>query len=368
MSNKILLIGNSGLKHHGVDGQTAKVRLYLKKVQDEGFEAEFVDLEGFLKHPLSVLHRIKRGIIECNRIVLISAKRGCKYLIPFINKWNKKFHKKFILPLVGTSVLHYSIDKLTNEQKEDFISNGNYELCLVDSRTKKQLEKIDFILPETDLVTNVFKGYYNLENVYTLNNFRDLTEKSVIKDDKTNSLNLVFLSRVMGEKGIFDLMDVVNNLSKKYPITLDIYGHSCLNKEEKALFNKYLNDTIKYCGIVDFNRVVHTISKYDLFVFPTRFVGEGTPGVIAESFIAGIPVLTSNFPQAKYLMNNGENSIFYKMFDKEDLRSKLLYVIENKNILAKLHEGAKASGKKYLYEAERNKFLKYVCGVDIDNN
>ena len=102
--NNILLIGNSGLKSGQMDGQTIKVRLYLKKMKDEGFSVCFVDLENFLRRPLSTLHRIKKGIKECARIVLLTAERGSKLLVPYINKINKKYKKPFVFPLVGTSV------------------------------------------------------------------------------------------------------------------------------------------------------------------------------------------------------------------------------------------------------------------------
>ena len=88
--NKICLIGNSGIKHHGVDGQTVKVRLYLKKIQDEGFEVFFVDLEDFMKHPFSTFYKIKKGVKECDRVVLITAQRGLKILIPYINNIKRK--------------------------------------------------------------------------------------------------------------------------------------------------------------------------------------------------------------------------------------------------------------------------------------
>ena len=363
--NSILLIGNSGIKHHGIDGQTAKVRLYLKKIKDEGFDVNYVDLEDFKRKPFSILRKIKIGIIKCDRIILISAKRGCRFLIPYINKVNKKHKKAFVLPLVGTSVLHRSIDKLTDKQKEDFILNRDFDICPIDKHMKKQLEKIDYILPETDLITIVFKGYYKLNNVYTLNNFRDVAP--IIKKDhkvKGGILKIVFLSRVMREKGIFDLIDVINELNNKYNIHLDIYGQTILDDKERIVFNNSLNDKVKYCGIVDFKNVIQTISNYDLFVFPTRFVGEGTPGVIAESFLAGTPILTSNFPQAKYLMKDGYDSISYRMFDKEDLKNKLLSLLSNKDLLFVLRDGAKKSGNRFSYEFERGLFLKYVCGKE----
>ena len=364
--NKILLIGNSGLKHHGEDGQTVKVRLYLKKMQDEGFEVQYVDLEGFLKHIFSILHKIRKGIKECDRIVLLSAERGCKYLIPYINKKNKKYQKPFILPLIGTSVLHHSIDKLSDEEKNAFIVEGQYSLTKPNKKMNEELKKITYILPETEQLTRVFKEFYGLENVYPLNNFRDIKPVKKSKTSNDEILKIAFLSRVMKRKGIFDLIDVVSEINKeKQQIELDVYGNKSFSDDEAKLFDsKINNDSIKYLGVVKNSEVVETLSKYDMFVFPTKFIGEGTPGAIVEALIAGTPVLTSNFPQAKYLLNDEKDSLFFEMFDKEDLKSELLYIINNKNLLELMSKEALEAGKKYTYEYERNNFLKYVCGVE----
>ena len=364
--NKILLIGNSGLKHHGTDGQTVKVRLYLKKMLDEGFEVQFVDLEGFLKHIFTILSKIRKGIKECDRIVLLSAERGCKYLIPYINRHNKKYQKPFILPLIGTSVLHHSIDQLSDEGKNAFIVDGNYSLAKPVKKMNDELKKLTYVLPETELLTKVFKEFYNLDNVYPLNNFRDVKVSEKLAKAKESKLRIAFLSRVMEKKGIFDLIEAVSDVNKeKQLIELDVYGNKAFSDEEEKLFDsKINNESVKYLGIVKNSEVVDILSRYDLFVFPTKFVGEGTPGAIVESLIAGTPVLTSNFPQAKYLLSDGKDSLFYEMFNKEELKNKLLYIINNRSFLESMSKEAFNSGKKYTYEYERKNFLKYVCGVE----
>ena len=362
--NKILLIGNSGLKHHGEDGQTVKVRLYLKKMLDEGFEVQFVDLEGFLKHIFTILSKIRKGIKECDRIVLLSANRGCKYLIPYINRHNKKYQKPFALPLIGISVLHNDIDSLNVQNRNSFMVDSNYSLVKANKKMSEQLQKLDYVLPETDLLTKVFKEYYSLENVYTLNNFRE--SQRTEKQTNNNVLKLIFLSRVIEIKGIFDIMKVVSEINNdSLKVKLDIYGNKSFTDEEEKLFNNYLkNKGIQYLGLLDNSKVVDTISKYDMFAFPTRYMGEGTPGAIVESLIAGTPVLTSNFPQAKYLLNDGKDSLFYEMFNKEELKNKLLYIINNRSVLESMSKETFNSGKKYTYEHERKNFLKYVCGVE----
>lgn len=365
--NKILLIGNSGLSHHGTDGQTVKVRLYLKKMKDEGFDVAFVDLEQFPKHPFSILLKIKRLIKQCDRIVLITAERGCKILIPFINHFNRKLKKPFILPLVGTSVLHYSIDKLSETDKNDFIVNGNYSLCKPKKKLQKELSKITFILPETELLVRVFKTFYHLDNVKMLTNFREnipFIKKDVCNLD--NELKIVFVSRIMEIKGIFDLLKVVKLLKDEGKnISLDIYGPQYLSDDEKKIFTTYIRDKVAHCmGELKNDEVSNRITDYHLFVFPTHYMGEGTPGVIVESLLSGTAVLTADFPQAKHLLKDGFDSIFYEMNNVDDLKSKLEYIYNNRDILNKLNDNAILSGERFSYNYCKDSFLKLVCGVE----
>lgn len=364
MNKKILFIGNSGLKHKSKDGQTTKVRLYLKKLKDEGMDVRFVDLENFIFKPFSSLFKIKTGMKWCDRIVLVSAERGCKVLIPFINRYNKKYHKPFILPLVGSGVLHYSIDHLSDEEKVSFFVDSDYSIGKRQKKIERELKKITYILPETELMKKVYAEYYNLNNCVVLNNFRDF-DGNVDSHSISTPLKLVFLSRVMRLKGVFELIEAIKVVNREQTkVTLDIYGDINFNNDDLNRFNSLLNHQIVYKGSIDNNAVIKTLSLYDLFVFPTNAVFEGTPGVIAESLIAGTPILSSNFPQARYLLEDGYDSILFEMFSVEDLIKKFGYVVENKEVLVQMRENALKSGRKYLYRFNRQTFLKYVCGVE----
>lgn len=363
---KILLIGNSGIINNYKDGQTTKLRLYKKTMEQEGIDIVFIDLERFFHNPFSILRQIKKQIKICDRIVLISGERACKLLIPYINKYNKKYNKPFILPIVGSGVLHFSIDHLKEEEQVRFIVDGEYSLGKRQKKIEKELKKITYILPETELMKKVYSEYYHLDNCVVLNNFRVFNEK-VDNHQISSPLKLVFLSRVMRLKGIFELIEAVKSINKNgVKLCLDIYGDQSLSDEDLKVFNDSLDEQIIYKGSIDNKEVIKTLSKYDLFVFPTNAVYEGTPGVIAESLIAGTPVFSSNFPQAKHLLKDGYDSIFFKMFDPDDLKEKLVYCLNNKELLNNMRKNALESGKKYLYKHEREKFLKYVCGVEVE--
>lgn len=358
---KILLIGNSGSLSNDKGGQTTKFRLYKKKILDEGFELSVVDLERFFKTPFSILRKIKNEIKNSNRIVLISGERACKLLIPFINKCNID-NKPFVLPLVGSGVLHFSIDHLSNEDQLKFF-NGDYSLGKRNRKIERELKKVTYILPETELMNKVYSEFYSLTNCVVVNNFRELETKGYDDNPNNEVFKVVYLSRIMEIKGIFDLLDVAKKIHNSgASFELDIYGDFDMEEKKKEEFYSYLSDSIKYKKSISSDEVIDTLCKYDLFVFPTRAVFEGTPGVVAESLLAGTPILSSSFPQSKYLLNNGYDSILYKMFEKEDLKEKLLWCINNKELLVKMRESAKESGQKFTYNHERGKFLKYVCG------
>lgn len=363
--SKVCLIGNSGINKHLLDGQTTKVRLYLSVLKQEHCDVLFIDLENFIHHALTILNQIRKAVHCCDRIVLISAERGCKILIPYINFLNRRFKKIFILPLVGTSVLHYSIDRLSDNDKRRFF-DGEYNICKFDKRTSKQLSQISCILPETKIISCAFKVFYHLNNVFTLTNFRDYYPQTKKGTKPSSPLSILFLSRVMREKGLFDLLSVVDDFnSQNIPIRLDVYGTNCLNKADDIIFENYIKKgTCRYLGSVENKDVISTISYYDLFVFPTRFIGEGTPGVIIESLLGGVPVLTSDFPQAPLLLKNGYDSLFFKMGNSDDLKEKMMYILKNHNKLNQMKKNAQKSGLQFTYCYNRKIFLKYICGLN----
>ena len=366
--NKILLIGNSGYKHQINDGQTVKIRMYLQKIKDEGFEVQFIDLEDFSYHIFSILRSIKKGIKECDRIVLLSAERGSKILIPFINHYNKKKKKIFVLPLIGIGVLHSIVDRLNDDEKVNFMSTKDYSHYKKNLFLSNQLKKIDFILPETELIGNVYTNYFGLDNVHVLNNFRETKIPNVSNYKPGNVLRTIYISRIWREKGIFDLLAVVNAINRENnSILLDIYGPKESIDVDNMLFDSIVDksDGISYFGSIKENEVIDIISSYDLLVFPTRYFGEGTPGIISESLMAGTPILTSDFLQARYLLNDGFDSIFFKMMDKNDLKRKLSFLVDNRDLLLSMRKNALESGKKFSYETSRSTFLKFVCGVSI---
>lgn len=105
---------------------------------------------------------------------------------------------------------------------------------------------------------------------------------------------VIFLSRISPMKNLDYALDVLKHVSAK--LQFDIYGPkedyeywlSC----ERKIDELPSNVTVRYMGLVRPDIVCETFTMYDLFFLPSR--GENYAHVIAESLIAGTPVLISD--------------------------------------------------------------------------
>lgn len=359
---RICLIGNNGFGKPVFDGQRIKVRTYKNVLESEGFEVNLVELDKPLKRLFKIFSNIKRGIRNCDIVILITSDNGEKILVPYINRLNKKSKKRFVVSQIGTSFLYQYIKSLTEQQKRAFFHEHNFLNLKPKKKTIKNLKMVDVILTETELINGAFSKFFSLDNCSTMTNFRLIEQP---KDNKQSCKNkLVYLSRVTARKGIFDLLNVLKDIREKEKIvfSLDIYGTLYMDDEEKSKFNSSLFDGVTYRGEISQDKIINMLQQHDLLCFPTKCEGEGTPGCIIESLIAGTPILSSSFTQADELLKNNYNSLLFEFNNNDDMKKRLLDFFAGNKDYHLLRHNAFLSGQKFTYDYNRKKFLKIVCG------
>jgi glycosyltransferase involved in cell wall biosynthesis len=183
------------------------------------------------------------------------------------------------------------------------------------------------------------------------------------------SLRLIFLSRISRVKNLDFALNILCNVKAK--VFFDIYGpledFKYWNECQKIIRTLPSNIEVKYSGIVDPNQVVQIFCDYDMFLFPTG--GENFGHVIAESLIAGTPVLISDKTPWKNLIN--KNMGWDVSLDKVNSFSE---IIDNYSLLSLKERVEKRTFiklkiKEYLLEpltleANRQLFLKNITKID----
>jgi glycosyltransferase involved in cell wall biosynthesis len=147
-----------------------------------------------------------------------------------------------------------------------------------------------------------------------------------------NELKIVFIGRIIEEKGLHLLLQAIQHLQRS-EISVDIYGQS----NDSAYCKTWKDKTsgmanIGWKGVMEPERVVGSLSNYDLLCIPS-IVSEMSPLVIQEAYAARIPVIASNVYGNAEQINDGINGWLFKFNDAEDLRQKLQMIIENPNMI-----------------------------------
>lgn len=103
---------------------------------------------------------------------------------------------------------------------------------------------------------------------------------------------VLFLSRILKEKGIYEVIDAVSFLRVKYPmIELIIAGEGEELENLKSFVNKCNISNVEFVGYVRDEEKRLIFERAHIFCYPTYY-GEGLPNCVIEAIAFGLPVVT----------------------------------------------------------------------------
>ncbi len=238
-----------------------------------------------------------------------------------------------------------------------------YDRILQGNIKKETFFGIDIVVETKSMKEELSSLGFSQLSIYP--NFKPIYDISKVnKEYPSNTLSLVYFSRISEQKGIYELIEalkILNKDSTKY--TLDIFGRLETKEDEDKILSisKELPFT-QYKGKLDIQSSTdyQELANYDLHVFPTKYA-EGFPGSIIDFFIAGVPTLSSTFARANDILSE-KDSILFEKGNTNDLVSKLNSIYENQTILHKLREGSFARREEFSLD----KFEEYINGFIND--
>jgi glycosyltransferase involved in cell wall biosynthesis len=107
---------------------------------------------------------------------------------------------------------------------------------------------------------------------------------------RTQCRRFAFLGRIIRDKGVGDILEVDGQFPEE--VRIDIYGPLSPEFTPTDFVGRC---NVTYRGEIAPDLVPELLSNCDALLLPTRFPGEGYPGVIVEAFGAGIPVIATRW-------------------------------------------------------------------------
>lgn len=325
-TRKLIFIGPLLLGDVPFSGDVAKNRLFLNKFS-EFFDCIYAfDTMKCRKSLFELIKMLIYLVFVRNAKVIISCEISASKVIDLL--YYLKFQKDVFYWVVGSGF----VDRI----KDGSISPKHYHfLKAILVQSPKMVEALEKA---------------GLNNAIYIPNSKPIYYIPLLAHDY-NSTRFVYLSRILPEKGTEYILDCIEKLNKEGfsdKVSMTFYG---VVSESYKNFKERVESipNVEYKGKLNLTSIdgYRTLSSYDMMLFPTFYEGEGFPGVFIDAFIAGLPVIASDWHYNSEVIKNGETGYIIPTQDKETLYSMMKYVIESRDIIEPLRKKCKDEAQKY---------------------
>jgi len=211
-----------------------------------------------------------------------------------------------------------------------------YKIIVLSSSFKKQLFDL---------------GYNNNIIIETTTVNEKIVPIEYIKKEKENGINILFLSRIIKAKGIFELLDAFKILKKKYSyIKLTYAGDGEDLPELKKKVKKEAINNINFTGYIRGKKKCETFLDSDIFIFPSY--GEGMPNSVLEAAAYGLPIIATDVGGLKDVFEQGKNILFLDNLKPKHIAEMIEYLICNLEKRKKMSEDNYKLAKEKFYSTK----------------
>ena len=324
--DNILIIGYFGKRSKILEGQSVKTRNISHLLKEMGNHVSEFDTESFRYDTFAVINLLNL-LLRAKRVCILPAFNNLKWIFPFIYILSFVFRYKLYVFTIGGR-LHIYLKTLPLH--------------------RYMLKHIERIFNETQLLEKELRELYGFKNLTYCPNFKFAIYNPTIHHTP-EKLNLVFFARIIAEKGL----DVIFNYCKylkgqnRTDVHIDFYG--MIDPKDKEYFEREIKlyPFVMYGGVIQQDVIPKKLEKYDAMLFPTHYPTEGIPGSILDAYIAGIPVIASNWVYATELIDNRKTGIIIPFENNEQFFIEACESLADEDFLNTLKKNAYKKGLEY---------------------
>ena len=183
-------------------------------------------------------------------------------------------------------------------------------------------------------------GYGNVKGV-DIDKFNPIRFANIKKNNDV--FRFVFVGRIVGDKGINELVDAFVKLNKEYPATqLTLVGTYEENLDPVKPDTLKLIETyscIDACGPKFGDDLLMEYMKSDCFVMPSY--REGFPNAVMEAGAMGLPSVVTDINGSREIIIHGENGLIVPSKDTDALYEAMKQMLLDNNMRKKMAANAR---------------------------
>jgi glycosyltransferase involved in cell wall biosynthesis len=336
---KVLLIGavNQGQTPRG--GEEYKNQLLTQKIKEHFSESTIIDTFAWSEKPQILISLLWSVLFRRWHFILISASSVSTYRL------------LRLIVFLRPTILHKITYLVIGGYFPEGIQTKRFEW--------KVYNNLKNVVVEGQQLKNTVVQYSELSNVLVVPNFKDFPLKDLsTRKYSSNIFMFVFVGRISQGKGIREILEAREILKNRgFRFQIDFFGPF----EEDFLLD---SDMSAYCGFLDFQSDAEQsylrLAEYGCLLFPTYWKGEGFPGVIIDAFVAGLPVIATDWNMNREIIEDNVNGFIIEPKNASALADKMSWVMENQAVLKAIGENNRKKAKEYHIDEIWPKLIKHV--------
>lgn len=155
-------------------------------------------------------------------------------------------------------------------------------------------------------------------------------------------------------------LDVAIESFSQLDLNFKIAGKGKDEDKIKSIIKSKNYCNISYVGYLSENKKIEFIKNSLFLIMPSRFEGQGI--VALEAAAMGKPVIVSDIPELKYIVENGFG-LSFKSGDYKDLREKIIYLFNNPELIREMGQKGIEYAKNFLWDNIALQYEKYLMEV-----
>lgn len=313
-----------GIKYHNIVYNYVKERREGVYLAGNGKFSKLGNRNKLFKimHGLFVSCKVKR-----KSIIVLSNTAFLHFMIPMI--LNRIFKKHYYFMIVHHLVRNENPEFFRTKFEEFFIRHSDFVMT-VSNATKNDLQE-----------HSLLKSY----NIPVVPPGLDAIFSPINRKTDTNGDNIVkllYIGTIEKRKGLIHLIEAFRYLDKEKFILNIIGGTQNSDDYFKSLMMKIseldLADIIFFRGRVCDVELQEYYRSSSLFVFPSLWEGYGM--VAAEAMSHALPVVASNIPSLREIVDDGSNGYLVEPANPRALAEKIRILAEDRDRIERFSDSA----------------------------
>lgn len=330
---KVIFVGWVRTGKQPVDGETTKNQYIIAELK-KYCKVTVLDFYAKNRHPWIYLQALWALISQPKATIIFSTSAKNVYA-------QLKAFKKL---RIKRDIIHWVVGGAFGK----YVQEGRYQADVL-NYVKYNLVQCKGMIVELESA--------GVTNVKFVSNFKPITYYPDLEAchkvrDSYGKIRFVFVSRIMADKGCNYIMTAVKLLNEQGysdKFTVDFYGK--VDAGYKTVFEEHVESlsNVNYYGLLNLKSKegYDQLATYDAMLFPSFWRSEGFAGVFIDAFIAGLPVLASDWGHNADSIINGKTGLIFPVHHVEALRQVMEDCLTGKIDMNLMGKNARAEAPKY---------------------